>query len=108
MPLTMTIYSIRSEGPKSNTGEAKAFRKAWRKSLTFFFGLAYCRNGVGPGDPYINGFGTGGMKGSSSEQYLTRIAEPHHHHHGQSQEDFGLANGLNDLSNVVSETTVFS
>jgi len=104
----MTIYSIRSEGPKSNTGEAKAFRKAWRKSLTFFFGLAYCRNGVGPGDPYINGFGTGGMKGSSSEQYLTRIAEPHHHHHGQSQEDFGLANGLNDLSNVVSETTVFS
>ena len=48
-------------------------------------------------DPFVNGSGpaaAGGMKGSSSETFLTRIAEP-------PQEDFGLANGLNDLSNVV-------
>ena len=33
------------------------------------------------------------MRSSNSEQYLPRVAEP---------EDFGLQNGLNDLSNVVS------
>merc|ERR1719219_208848 len=52
------------------------------------------RNGV---DPFIvNGSGAG-MKGSSSETFLTRVAEPPP---AQIQEDFGLANGLNDLSNV--------
>ena len=33
------------------------------------------------------------MRSSNSEQFLSRVAEP---------EDFGLQNGLNDLSNVVS------
>ena len=51
------------------------------------------------------------MKGSSSETFLTRVAEPpppaHPAHAAHPpppqslQEDFGLANGLNDLSNVV-------
>ena len=40
-------------------------------------------------DPFVNG----SMRSSNSEQYLPRVAEP---------EDFGLQNGLNDLSNVVS------
>ena len=49
----------------------------------------------------------GGMKGSSSETFLTRVAEPPPPPVGAPpsqqplQEDFGLANGLNDLSNVV-------
>ena len=39
------------------------------------------------------------MRASNSEQFLTRVAaDP------PVQEDFGLANGLNDLSNVVSFT----
>ena len=47
------------------------------------------------------------MKGSSSETFLTRVAEPPPPPVGAPpsqqplQEDFGLANGLNDLSNVV-------
>jgi len=40
-------------------------------------------------DPFVNG----SMRSSNSEQYLPRVAEP---------EDFGLQNGLNDLSNVLS------
>ena len=40
-------------------------------------------------DPFVNG----SMRSSNSEQFLSRVAEP---------EDFGLQNGLNDLSNVVS------
>ena len=43
------------------------------------------------------------MKGSSSETFLTRVAEPPPPVGAppSQQEDFGLANGLNDLSNVV-------
>ena len=47
------------------------------------------------------------MKGSSSETFLTRVAEPPPSvgappsQQPPLQEDFGLANGLNDLSNVV-------
>ena len=48
------------------------------------------------------------MKGSSSETFLTRVAEPPppvgappSQQQQPLQEDFGLANGLNDLSNVV-------
>ena len=47
------------------------------------------------------------MKGSSSETFLTRVAEPPPpvgappSQQQPLQEDFGLANGLNDLSNVV-------
>jgi len=63
------------------------------------------RNGV---DPFVNGPGQGGgMKGSSSETFLTRVAEPPPpvgappSQQPPLQEDFGLANGLNDLSNVL-------
>ena len=48
-------------------------------------------------DPFVNG----GMKGSNSETFLTRVAEP------PPNEDFGLANGLNDLSGVVRITVIF-
>ena len=53
------------------------------------FSFCIDRNAV---DPFVNG----GMKGSNSETFLTRVAEPPPPH-----EDFGLANGLNDLSGVV-------
>ena len=53
-------------------------------------------------DPFIvNGSGAG-MKGSSSETFLTRVADPPPQMAPpRTQEDFDLANGLNDLSNVV-------
>ena len=60
-------------------------------TLSFF---CIDRNAV---DPFVNG----GMKGSNSETFLTRVAEP------PPNEDFGLANGLNDLSGVVRITVIF-
>ena len=44
-------------------------------------------------DPFVNG----SMRSSNSEQFLTRVAD-----HPPVPEDYNLANGLNDLSNVLS------
>ena len=74
--------------------ELYKFRLWMNPDPNFFY-----RNGV---DPFIvNGSGAG-MKGSSSETFLTRVADPPPQMAPpRTQEDFDLANGLNDLSNVV-------
>jgi hypothetical protein len=62
-----------------------------KKMTTFFLSLSHNlqRNSA---DPFVSG----GIRSSNSEGFLTRVADPPHN------EDYGLANGLNELTNVVS------